>query len=104
MDYEMNPEVQKYLAEKLAERQAVQKEYEDQTSNLGMGQFAAGLGAALAGRSPDQVNQQFEGIRNRIKGETLGAYDAAQKAKAIIDEYQQKNDCDTVSAWVVKNK
>jgi hypothetical protein len=38
------------------------------------------------------VNQQFEGIRSRIKGETLGAYDAAQKAqqdaqKEMLDRY-----------------
>jgi hypothetical protein len=95
MDYEMDPKVQEYLAQKLAERQAIQKEYDDQTSGLGMGQFAAGMGAALAGRSPDAVNQQFEGIRGRIKADTLGAFDSKEKMrseanKEILENYYKR--------------
>lgn len=57
---------------------------EEQKSGLGMTQFAAGLGDAIAGKSPSQTAQNFDSIRKGIDERTVGAFEK-QKANAIQD-------------------
>ena len=97
---EMNPIVKEYFAKKMpieqpqqqpqpkAEMNPIVKEYfakkqnEDRQSGLGWAQFAAGIGDAMAGRSPSESAKTFDNIRSNIKDETIGQAmrDKAQSA------------------------
>ena len=81
---------------KTAEAQA---EAEKRKSGLGWAQFAAGIGDAMAGRSPAQTAQNFQNIREGIDKSTVGAFDARKKAflenvagKQAIQKAQQEAD------------
>lgn len=63
---------------------------EEKQSGLGWAQFAGGLGDALAGRDSSKTAANFEGIRNGIKDDTVGAFEK-RKASALQD-YKTKRD------------
>lgn len=95
---EMNPIVKEYIAKKMPIEQSKQpiqqkqpeidilaeakKQNEDRQSGLGWAQFAAGIGDAMAGRSPSESAKTFDNIRSNIKDETIGQAmrDKAQSA------------------------
>lgn len=95
---EMNPIVKEYIAKKMPIEQPQQpiqqkqpeidllaeakKQNEDRQSGLGWAQFAAGIGDAMAGRSPSESAKTFDNIRSNIKDETIGQAmrDKAQSA------------------------
>lgn len=100
---EMNPIVKEYIAKKIdtqkmpieQPQQPIQqkqpeidilaeakKQNEDRQSGLGWAQFAAGIGDAMAGRSPSESAKTFDNIRSNIKDETIGQAmrDKAQSA------------------------
>lgn len=72
-----------------SDRQEAEKDYENRTDGMGWAQFAAGAGAALAGRSPSESARNFDNIRANIKDETVGAHD--QRQKALEQQFTNKN-------------
>lgn len=98
---QVNPIVKEYIAKKLStqkprepvsppiQRQPevdllaeAKRQNEERQSGLGWAQFAAGVGDAMAGRSPSESAQTFDNIRSNIKDETIGQAmrDKAQSA------------------------
>jgi hypothetical protein len=63
---------------------------ESKKSGLGWLQFASGLGDAIAGRSQEGTNQNFDAIRKNIDDKTVGAFDK-QRASAVQDIATKKS-------------
>lgn len=61
------------------------KQYEDKTSGFGAAQFIAGLGDALAGRSPSDSARMFQQFRQEAKDNTVGDFE--RRKKAAIENY-----------------
>lgn len=78
--------VKQYLLNK--GRDQAEAQNQERQSGLGWAQFGAGLGDAIAGRSPDQTAKNFDGFRKNIKDETIGEYD--RQKKAAIEDYSTK--------------
>jgi hypothetical protein len=107
------PEIVQYLQAKKEQAplldQFSNEEYEkakqaadERNSDLGLAQFAAGAGAALARRDPSDVNAAFDKIRERNKDETVGEFNR-KKAQAISD-IDTKNKIDNNDQNSAKSK
>lgn len=64
-----------------SEMKKAQDESKDRKSGLGIAQFLAGAGDAIAGRSPSETAKSFQGIRDNIDKETVGNLESRRKAQ-----------------------
>lgn len=105
---ELNPIVKEYITKKLTNKMPAQpvpeaptispsqstpnpldeakKQNEERQSGLGWLQFAAGVGDAMAGRSPSESAKTFSNIRENIKDETIGQASRDFKNKQMMDQ------------------
>lgn len=87
MDFN-SEEYKNYLAQQKAINDEAEKnsraQYDMRTENIPGAQFAAGLGAALAGKSPDQSALYFNGLRQQAQNEMENS---SKKNKEILDSY-----------------
>ena len=97
----MNDLIKEYLLKKKNDEgyNQAKDDYNELNSDMGMAQFAAGVGNSLARRDPNAVNEQFNEIRKNNYDSTIGQYQK-DKANAIseIETQSKLADMDSTSA------
>ena len=105
---EMNPKVKEYIKSKYglldpesydAEMKKAEQDAKDRKSGLGIAQFIAGAGDAIAGRSPSESARMFDGVRKNIDADTTGKLETRRKAQmenlssnSLLDKMQRDKD------------
>lgn len=125
---QVNPIVKEYIAKKLSTQKPTElttpptqkqpevdllaeakKQNEERQSGLGWAQFAAGVGDAMAGRSPSESAKTFDNIRSNIKDETIGQAmrDKAQSAtdfknKQMMEQYDPNSQASSAFRKIIE--